>query len=436
MESMEITKARSVTGTIVPPGDKSLSHRALILSAIADGISTVANFLPSEDCLCTERALRQMGVRIERPGTTVRLVHGVGLHGLQHPQTDLWMGNSGTSMRLLTGLLAAQNFKSLLKGDESLQKRPMKRIILPLRMMGAEISPANKEGNPPLHVSGRSLLGVRYTSLVASAQVKSCLLLAGLYAEGKTTVTEPAKSRDHTERILPAYGVKVEVEGNSVTVYPPQSLRRVDAELAGDISSAAHFIVLATLSPGAELRIRNVGVNPTRTGALDVLRRMGANIEIDTSPYREDTLGEPRGDLLVRSSPLSATTIGGEEIPRCIDEIPVLAIAASLAHGDTVIKDARELRVKECDRINAVTTNLRKMAVAVEETDDGMVIHGRDALTPVTPRVVIDSFGDHRIAMAFAIAGLLADGAATTVTNTACIKTSFPGFEEIISQFR
>ncbi len=432
MESMEITKARSVTGTIAPPGDKSLSHRVLILSAIADGVSTITNFLPSEDCLCTERALRQMGVRIERPGRTVRRVHGVGLHGLQRPQTDLWMGNSGTSMRLLTGLLAAQRFKFLLTGDESLQKRPMKRIILPLTMMGAEVSPSSKKGNPPLYISGRTLRGVHYTSPVASAQVKSCLLLAGLYAEDETTVTEPAKSRDHTERILPAYGVKVEVEGLSVTVHPPQSLRPVVAELPGDISSAAHFIVLASLFPAAELKLKNVGVNPTRTGALDVLNRMGANIEIDTSPYGEHPLGEPRGDLLVRSTPLSGTTIGGDEIPRCIDEIPILAIAASLARGTTVIKDAQELRVKECDRIAALATNLRKMAVAVEEKEDGLIIEGRDALTPAT----LDSFGDHRIAMGFVIAGLLADRAATTVTNTACIKTSFPGFEEIISQFQ
>ncbi len=432
MESITISKARSVSGTVAPPGDKSLSHRVLILSAIADGLSTIRNFLPSEDCLCTERALRQMGARIERPGKTSRLVHGVGLRGLHRPQTDLWMGNSGTSMRLLAGLLAGQNFKSLLKGDESLSKRPMKRILLPLTMMGAEISPGNKAGNPPLHISGRSLLGVHYTSPVASAQVKSCLLLAGLYAEGKTTVTEPAKSRDHTERILPAYGVEVEIDGTSVAVHPPQSLRPLDVELPGDISSAAYFIVLAILSSGAELRIKNVGLNPTRAGVLDILRRMGANIEVDAASCGENTIGEPRGDLLVRSSSLSSTEIGGEEIPRCLDEIPILAIAASLARGTTVIRDAQELRVKECDRLRALATNLRRMAVAVEEREDGLIIEGREGFTPAT----VDSFGDHRIAMAFAIAGLLADRAPTTVTNTACIKTSFPGFEEIISQFR
>jgi len=431
MESVEIRRARSVRGTIVLPGDKSLSHRVLILSAIADGVSTIRNFLPSEDCLCTERALRQMGVRIEQAGRTTRRVHGVGLHGLQRPQTDLWMGNSGTSMRLLAGLLAAQNFKSLLKGDESLSRRPMKRIILPLTMMGADISPGNKEGNPPLYISGRPLRGVHYTSPVASAQVKSCLLLAGLYAEGKTTVTEPARSRDHTERILPAYGVKVEVEGNSVTIYPPESLRPVDVELPGDISSAAYFIVLATLFPGAELRIRNVGLNPTRTGVLNILQRMAAKIEIDTSPYGEHPLGEPRGDIIVRSAPLSGTTIGGDEIPMCIDEIPILAVAASLASGATVIKDAQELRVKECDRIKALATNLRMMGVAVEEKEDGLVVQGRSALSAAT----VDSFGDHRIAMAFVIGGLLTEGT-TTVTNTVWIRTSFPGFEEIVSQFR
>jgi len=432
MESIEIAKARSVSGTAVPSGDKSLSHRVLILSAIADGVSTITNFLPSEDCLCTERALRQMGVRIERPGRTTRRVHGVGFRGLHPPQTDLWMGNSGTSMRLLAGLLAGQNFKSLLKGDESLQKRPMKRIVLPLTMMGAEVSSGNKQGNPPLYISGRSLRGVHYTSPVASAQVKSCLLLAGLYAEGKTTVTEPAKSRDHTEKILPAYGAEVEIEGNSVTVHPAQSLHPVNAELPGDISSAAYFIVLATLFPGAQLRIKNVGVNPTRTGALDILSRMGANVEIDSSPYGEQPLGEPRGDLIVRSASLSATTIGGDEIPRCIDEIPILAIAASLARGTSVIKNAQELRVKECDRIKALATNLRKMAVAVQEKEDGLIIQGRHALTAAN----VHSFGDHRIAMAFVIAGLLAERAATTVANTACIKTSFPDFEEIVSQFR
>ncbi len=432
MESIQVMKARAVSGTVVPPGDKSLSHRALILSALADGVSTISNFLPSEDCLCTERALRQMGVRIERPGKTIRRVYGVGLRGLQRPQTDLWMGNSGTSMRLLSGLLAAQNFKSVLKGDQSLQRRPMNRIILPLTMMGAQVAPLNKDGNPPLFISGRSLRGVHYTSPVASAQVKSCLLLAGLYAEGNTTVTEPTKSRDHTERMLPAYGVKVEVEGNSVTVYPPERLRTLDVELPGDISSAAYFIVLATLYPGAELKIKNVGLNPTRTGVLEVLNRMGAKIEIDTSPYREDPLGEPRGDLTVRCSSLSATIIGGDEIPRCIDEIPILAIAASLAQGTTIIKDAQELRVKECDRIRALATNLRKMAVAVEEKEDGLLIEGREGFTPAS----VDSFGDHRIAMAFIIAGLLADRAPTTVTDTACIATSFPGFDDLLSQFR
>jgi len=432
MESIEVKRARAVSRTVVPPGDKSLSHRVLILSAIADGVSTITNFLPSEDCLCTERALRQMGVRIERPGKTIRRVHGVGLRGLQRPQTELWMGNSGTSMRLLAGLLAAQNFKSILKGDQSLSKRPMKRIILPLTMMGAEISPGNKHGTPPLYISGRSIRGVHYSSPIPSAQVKSCLLLAGLYADGKTTVTEPTRSRDHTERILPAYGAKVEIEGNSVTVYPAESLHSLDVELPGDISSAAYFIVLATLYPGADLKIKNVGLNPTRTGVLDILRGMGANIETDASPYRGDTLGEPRGDLLVRSSSLSATTIGGEQIPGCIDEIPILAIAASLARGTTVIKDAQELRVKECDRIRALATNLRRMAVAVEEMEDGLVIEGRTALTPAT----VDSFGDHRIAMAFIIAGLLADRAPTTVTNTACIATSFPGFDDLLSQFR
>jgi 3-phosphoshikimate 1-carboxyvinyltransferase len=432
MESIEVTKAREVKGTIVPPGDKSLSHRVLILSAISDGISTITNFLPSEDCLCTERALRQMGVRIERPGKTVRRVHGVGLRGLQRPQTELWMGNSGTSMRLLAGLLAAQNFKSILRGDQSLEKRPMKRIILPLTMMGAEISPGNKRGYPPLHISGRTLRGVHYTSPVASAQVKSCLLLAGLYADGATTVTEPSKSRDHTERILPQYGAKVDIDGNSVTVQPAESLRGMDVELPGDISSAANFTVLAALYPDAELRIQNVGLNSTRTGVLDILKRMGANIEVDTSSYNELPLGEPRGDLIVRASPLTGTTIGGEEIPRCIDEIPILTIAASLASGTTVIKDAQELRVKECDRIRALATNLRKMAVNVEENEDGLIIQGRDGFTPAT----VESFGDHRIAMAFIIAGLLAERAATTVTDTACIKTSFPGFEEIASQFR
>jgi 3-phosphoshikimate 1-carboxyvinyltransferase len=432
MESIEVMKARTVSGTIVPPGDKSLSHRVLILSAIADGDSTITNFLPSEDCLCTERALRQMGVRIERPSKTVRKVHGVGLRGLQRPQTDLWMGNSGTSMRLLAGLLAAQNFKSILKGDQSLAKRPMKRIILPLTMMAAEVSPGNKKGFPPLYISGRAIHGVHYTSPVASAQVKSCLLLAGLYADSLTTVTEPTKSRDHTERILPHYGARVEVDGNSVTVYPAESLHALDVELPGDISSAAYFVVLATLYPGAELTIRNVGLNPTRTGVLGVLKRMGANIEVDTSRYGDPPLGEPRGDLIVRHSRLTGTTIGGEEIPRCIDELPILAIAASLAQGTTVIKDAAELRVKESDRIRALAANLRKMAVNVEEMEDGLVIEGRECFTPAT----VDSFGDHRIAMAFIIAGLLADRAATTVTDTACIKTSFPGFEELIAQFR
>ncbi len=422
-----VRRPKHVRGVVEVPGDKSISHRAVILSSIAEGTSTIDNLLPGEDVRCTVDVMRALGVPIEWLSDTSVRIEGVGLRGLKAPGETLWCGNSGTSMRLLAGLLAAQPFRSVLDGDDSLRRRPMKRIITPLTQMGAVVEGTPPNDTAPLTVDGGRIKPIDYDSPVASAQVKTAVLLAALYADGATTLTEPRQSRDHTERMLADYGVEVAGEGLTVALEGGQQLRAFDFVVPGDFSSAMFFVVLAACTPGAALTVRHVGLNPTRVAALRILERMGAAIGIEEDNTAGAGGSEPRGDLVVRGGALKATTIEGDEIPGAIDELPVLAVAASLASGRTVVKDAAELRVKESDRIATTVANLRAMGANAEETDDGMIVEGPAALRGAE----LDSFGDHRIAMAFTIAGMLAEGE-TRISNTACISTSFPGFHETI----
>lgn len=417
--------ASSVQGEIKVPGDKSISHRSIMFGSIAQGITRVRGFLRGEDNFSTLNAFRAMGVEVRDDGETL-LIEGKGLHGLSEPCDVLDCGNSGTSMRLMTGLLAGQRFFSVLTGDQYLRKRPMKRVLEPLDRMGAAIFGRDGGDKAPLAIVGKELAGVTYTSPVASAQVKSAVMLAGLYAAGETTVTEPHVSRDHSERMLRYFGGDVETSPEWVKVRGGRELQGQDIEVPGDISSAAFFIVAALIVPGSELLIRRVGVNPTRTGIIDILTAMGGSIELLDS---RDSSGEPTADILVRSSRLRGIEIGGDLVPRAIDEFPVLCVAAALAEGKTVVRDARELRVKETDRIAAMAANLRKAGVTVVELDDGMEISGIESLQGC----IAESFGDHRIAMSMLVAGLAAD-AAITVHDTACISTSFPDFALLLEK--
>ena len=426
MADLVITPSQGLKGNINPPGDKSLSHRAVMLSSIAEGETEISGFLAGEDTLNTAKAMRDMGVVIDEAGSGRFVVQGKGLRGLTEPARVLDLGNSGTAMRLLAGLLAGQPFLSVLTGDQYLTKRPMGRIVEPLRSMGARIDGRGGGRFAPLAIRGaEKVVAIDYASPVASAQVKSAVLLCGLYAEGTTSVAEPHKSRDHTERMLRCFGVNVREEGLRVEIRGGQPLRtpgRLD--IPADISSAAFFLVAASIVPNSNLLIKNVGVNPTRTGILDVLAEMGADITLENN---REQAGEPVADIRVRYRKLRGTTIGGNTIPRLIDEVPVLAVAAATADGPTVIRDAQELRVKESDRIATVAAELRKLGADIRELPDGMEIKGR-------PRYVggiCESHGDHRIAMAMAVAGLAADGK-TTVRNTQWIETSFPGFERLL----
>jgi 3-phosphoshikimate 1-carboxyvinyltransferase len=405
-------------GDLKVPGDKSISHRALMFCAIADGQSTVSGFLAGEDCLATMAALRDMGVMIEDRGGSKLVVHGCGRHGLREPSGPLDMGNSGTAMRLFAGLLAGQSFDCQLTGDDSLTKRPMGRVIAPLEAMGARITAQN--GYPPLAIRGnKKLRAIDYTLPVASAQVKSAILLAGLYASGKTTVTEPAITRDHTERILGSMGVKVQSDGQTIGIEGGQALRATNIAIPADLSSAA-FLILATLISGnAELLVRNVGVNPTRTGVIDLLRQMGARIDLIDQRMAGD---EPVADLRVRASALHGIEVDPALVSLAIDEFPVLFVAAALAKGTTCFSGLGELRVKESDRIAAMSAGLLALGIKVQETPDGAIVEG-GALGGGT----VDSFGDHRIAMSFAIAGTVASSN-VEVLNTAAVDTSFPGF--------
>jgi 3-phosphoshikimate 1-carboxyvinyltransferase len=412
-----------IFGTMRVPGDKSISHRALMLSGIAEGMSEVRDFLASEDCLATMGAMRALGVRIEQPSDTHVLVHGVGLHGLRDAGRTLDMGNAGTAMRLFTGLLAAQKFDSRLVGDASLMKRPMERVAKPLREMGADVRTAN--GTPPVDIGGgRHLHGIGYRMPMSSAQVKSAILLAALYADAATTVSAPAISRDHSERMLKVCGVRVESDGLHTTLHPPQRLLNQKLSVPGDFSSAAFFIVAGCLGAAQEgLLIQGVGMNPTRTGLLDILRSMGAAIEILNA---RDSGGEPVADLRVHASRLRGVTVPVESVPLTIDELPVLFIAAACAQGVTWVSGAEELRVKESDRIAAMSAGFTALGVAHTVLPDGMRIEGRSE-GPAFSGGTVDSCGDHRIAMSFSIASLRA-AEAIEIKDVANVATSFPGF--------
>ena len=415
--------AMRVFGSITVPGDKSISHRALMLSGIAEGSSEVSGFLASEDCLASLAAMRALGVRIQQSSATRVLVHGVGMHGLRQAGRALDMGNAGTAMRLFTGLLSAQKFDSQLIGDASLMKRPMERVAKPLRAMGADVRTHN--GTPPVDIVGvQALRGIDYQMKMASAQVKSAILLAGLYASGPTTIRAPAASRDHSERMLTSCGVKLQIDGLRITLHPPQRLMSQKITIPGDFSSAAFFIVAGLLAaPGEGLLIQNVGLNPTRIGLLSILRSMGANIEI-LDP--RESGAEPVADLRVFASPLRGIAVPQDLVPLAIDELPVLFIAAACARGETVITGAEELRVKESDRIAAMSAGLAALGVEHTALPDGMRIKGREQGSAFASGA-IDSFGDHRIAMSFAIASLRATGP-IEILDVANVATSFPGF--------
>jgi len=406
-------------GRLRVPGDKSISHRAVMFGALAQGITTVDGFLTGQDCLSTMKAFQSMGVVIEQTAATSLCIHGVGLHGLQTPAAALDLGNSGTSMRLMAGLMAGQRFDTTMVGDVSLSKRPMLRIVDPLRSMGAQIDTA-ENGTAPLHVHGGATLhGIDYRSPVASAQIKSSLLLAGLYAQGVTRVTEPGASRDHTERMLRAFGVTVECAPGVAAVQGGQRLRATPIEVPADISSAAFFMVGAAIQPGSELLLEAVGINPTRNGVIEILRRMGADIEL-LNPRLLG--GEPIADIRVRGGALQGVDIDHELVTLAIDEMPVVFVAAACAEGETVVRDAAELRVKESDRIQAMCDGLQNLGVDAEPTADGACIRG-GRFEPGK----IDSLGDHRIAMSFAIAALRASGP-IEILDCANVNTSFPGF--------
>ena len=416
---MIIQKHGPLRGELAVPGDKSISHRSVMFGALSEGITEAENFLTGADCLSTISCFRQMGILVEQNGTSV-VVHGKGLHGLTRPSGIIDAGNSGTTVRLLSGILAGQPFDSTITGDASIQKRPMKRVMTPLSQMGASIASVHKNGCAPLQIKGSPLHGIHYLSPVASAQVKSCVLLAGLYADAPTSVTEPAISRNHSELMLRYFGADIQCEGTTSTVLPDPRLIGQKVNVPGDISSAAYFIAAALLVPGSEVLLKNVGINPTRDGMLRVVRAMGGDVTL----VNENTDGaEPCADLLIRSSSLHATTIEGELIPTLIDELPVIAVLAAFAEGTTVIKDAAELKVKESDRIAVMTENLKRMGADVEPTDDGMIIHGGRPLHGAT----INPHLDHRIAMSFAIAALAADGE-TRIQDADCVKISYPGF--------
>lgn len=419
MKNLQLTKKRFLKGEICAPGDKSISHRAIILGALAQGKSEVTNFCPGEDTHRTISAFRALGIRIEGSDTSFS-VWGQGLDGLSEPPDVIDAGNSGTTMRLLAGVLSGQHFFSVLTGDGSLRSRPMKRVTEPLRAMGAVIDGRNEGDYAPLAIRGGTLSPLVYRSPVASAQIKSALLLAGLYAEGETEVTEPSSSRDHTERMLRAMGANIDTAETRVRLRGRPQLAPFSLVVPGDISSAAFFLVAAAILPESEILVRKVGINPLRAGVLEVLRHMGAEIALTNV---QDCGGEPVADITVKGSQLKATTISGELIPRTIDEVPILAVAAACAEGTTVIRDAHELRVKETDRIAAMAAGLRQFGVAVEEYPDGMAITGQPHLRGAE----VASCGDHRIAMAFAIAGLTASGT-TVVQDTESIATSFPDF--------
>lgn len=420
---VQITPAHRLRGEITVPGDKSISHRSIMLGAIANGTSYIHGFLNGADCLSTIDCFSKMGIEVQVDGQDVT-VKGRGMHGLRAPQDILYTGNSGTTTRLLAGLLSAQNFSSVLDGDASIRRRPMQRVRIPLEQMGAQIS----GDYCPLSITGRPLHGISYTLPVASAQLKSSILLAGLYADGETVVVEPHKSRDHTERMLAYMGVSVRTDNRQVTLAPAGNLAAQEIRVPADISSAAFFLAAGAIVKNSQITLRDVGVNETRSGMIDVLQEMGAKIRLENKRLFG---GEEVCDITVSSSTLKGTTIGGDLIPRLIDEIPVIAVAALFAEGTTVIKDAQELKVKESNRIDAVVTELKRTGAAIEATEDGMVIHGGKAIHGAE----FSTYNDHRMAMSLAILALAADGK-STIDNPAVVDISFPGFFTVLEQLQ
>ncbi|MBH1940610.1 3-phosphoshikimate 1-carboxyvinyltransferase [Mobilitalea sibirica] len=427
---MIFVKNGPLKGCVTVPGDKSISHRAVMFGALANGTTEITNFLHGADCLSTIRCFRQLGIEINNQASsdTVTIL-GKGLYGLRKPDQTLDVGNSGTTMRLISGILCGQDFAVTLTGDESIRRRPMGRIIAPLKQMGADIESAMSNHCAPLLINCTAdkmsnlndmLTGIRYQSPVASAQVKSCILLAGLYAEGETSVTEPYISRNHTELMLSQFGAAIRTKGNTVTILPGPYLEGRKISVPGDISSAAYFIAAGLMVPNSEVLIKNVGINPTRDGMLKVCKQMGADLTLDN--IRDDG-GEPVADIVVRHSELKGIEIGGDIIPTLIDEIPMISILACFAKGKTVIKDASELKVKESNRIDVMVENLTKMGADITATEDGMIINGGKPLHGAT----IESKLDHRIAMSFAVAALMAEGD-TEILNAECVDISYPNF--------
>lgn len=421
-----ISRAKPLKGEITVAADKSISHRAVIFSALARGESVIRNLLQAEDIQSTCRCMKNLGVNIQERNS-ILLIKGRGLQGLKEPDKVLDCGNSGTTMRLLTGVLSAQPFFSVLAGDHSLNQRPMRRVIEPLQLMGAELQGRQGGNYPPLAIRGRKLKGISYLSPVASAQVKTAILLAGLNAEGITAIMEPEKSRDHSENMLAAMGASIQVDGLKIQLQPGQELSAQEFQVPGDISAAAFFLVAATIVPGSELKICDIGVNPTRTGIIEVLQQMGANIKLEN---QRTIGGEIMADIIVTASHLKGVKIEGEIIPRLIDEVPVLAVAMALAEGESEVREAGELRIKETDRIAAIYSELGKMGVAITELEDGFRIKGKEQQLQA---VRVESYGDHRIAMSLAVAALIAEGE-TTIGNAGAVNISFPSFWDTLEK--
>ena len=412
---MVIQKIKKAIGQIKVPGDKSISHRAVMLGSLANGVTEISGFLKGADCLSTIDCFRKMGIDIDINGENVT-VHGNGLRGLKKPDEMLYTGNSGTTTRLLCGILAGQNFDTSITGDASIQKRPMGRVVQPLSMMGAKI----ENEYCPLYITGTKLHGIDYKMPVASAQVKTAIILAGLYAYGETVIHEIEKSRDHTELMLSAMGADLTVDNLDITVKPTNDLTAVNVDVPGDISSAAFFLVLGAIMPNSQITVTNVGINPTRTGIIDVLKDMGADITLENV---HTSAGETVADITVRSSSLKGTTVGGDIIPRLIDELPIIAVAAVFADGQTVIKDAQELKVKETNRIRAVVDEFNKCGIDITETDDGMIINGGKSIHGAD----FKTYGDHRMAMSLTVLAQLANGE-STLDDSDCACVSYPTF--------
>lgn len=426
MSTLTSNRVQPFRKRITVPGDKSISHRAVMFGALAEGTTIIEGFLPGADCMSTISCFEQLGILVERTSETSVRVTGKSLAGLESPQMPLDVGNSGTTIRLLMGILAGSSFSSTLVGDESIGKRPMDRVVGPLRQMGAVITGHQDGKFTPISLQGTRLHGITYESPVSSAQVKSAILLAGLHSTGKTTVMEPSISRDHTERMLGAFGVQVDRLPNGASVEGGQLLSATHVTVPGDISSAAFFLAAALIVPGSTITIEQVGLNPTRTGILDVFQAMGAEVKVD---HEVESSGEPIGTITITSDGLKGVEIGGDLIPRLIDEIPIIAVVATQAKGKTIIRDAAELKVKETNRISTTVNELRKLGAQVEETEDGLIIEG---YTPLNG-AICSSHGDHRIGMAMAIAGLATDGP-VVVDGAEAIQVSFPRFYELLKQ--